>query len=128
MKEHQHIEWKEIWRDEYLKWISGFANAEGGVLVIGRNDKGMVVGVTDAKRLLVDLPNKVRDILGIVVRVNLKRSAGKEMIEIVVDLDGSLGLQACRQVVELLRVHVPVREEDEENEGAHPIHPVPVPM
>ncbi len=27
MKEAQHIEWKESWRDEYLKWISGFANA-----------------------------------------------------------------------------------------------------
>ena len=34
--EHQHVEWKESWRDECLKWISGFANAEGGVLVIGR--------------------------------------------------------------------------------------------
>lgn len=37
MKEHQHIEWKESWRDESLKWIFGFANAEGGVLVVGRN-------------------------------------------------------------------------------------------
>ena len=27
MKEHQHIEWKASWRDEYLKWICGFANA-----------------------------------------------------------------------------------------------------
>ncbi len=26
-KENQHIEWKEYWRDEYLKWICGFANA-----------------------------------------------------------------------------------------------------
>ena len=85
MKEHQHIEWKESWRDEYLKWISGFANAEGGVLVIGRNDKGKAVGVPDAKKLLVDLPNKVRDVLGILVKVNLRREAGKEMIEIVVE-------------------------------------------
>ena len=85
MKETQHIEWKESWRDEYLKWISGFANAEGGVLVIGRNDKGVVKGVADAKKLLVDLPNKVRDILGIMVDVNLRRVAGKELVEIVVD-------------------------------------------
>jgi hypothetical protein len=21
MNEHQHIEWKTTWRDEYLKWI-----------------------------------------------------------------------------------------------------------
>lgn len=71
MTEHQHTEWKESWRDEYLKWIAGFANAQGGVLVLGKNDAGKVVGVADAKRLLVDLPNKVRDVLGIVVAVNL---------------------------------------------------------
>lgn len=85
MKEAQHTEWKESWRDEYLKWISGFANAEGGVLVIGRNDKGKAVGAPDAKRLLVDLPNKVRDVLGILVKVNLRRQAGKDLVEIVVD-------------------------------------------
>ena len=30
MKENQNIEWKELWRDEYLKWICGFTNANGG--------------------------------------------------------------------------------------------------
>ncbi len=35
MTEHQHIEWKSSWRDEYLKWICGFANGQGGSLVIG---------------------------------------------------------------------------------------------
>src|SRR4030095_1398994 len=77
MKETQHIEWKESWRDEYLRWICGFANAEGGVLVIGRNDKGEAVGVKDASRLLQDIPNKVRDILGIMVDVNLIEEAGQ---------------------------------------------------
>ena len=47
MREDQTIEWKESWRDEYLKWICGFANAEGGRLVVGRNDKGEVVGLVD---------------------------------------------------------------------------------
>ncbi len=28
MKESQNIEWKESWRDEYLKWICGFALIE----------------------------------------------------------------------------------------------------
>jgi hypothetical protein len=32
MKENQNIEWKQSWRDEYLKWICGFANAVGGML------------------------------------------------------------------------------------------------
>lgn len=89
MTEHQHTEWKESWRDEYLKWIAGFANAQGGVLVIGKNDAGKVVGVADAKRLLVDLPNKVRDVLGIVVAVNLhthqRGDAALDTLDIVVE-------------------------------------------
>ena len=48
LKEDQNIEWKESWREEYLKWICGFANAQGGTLVIGRDDKGNVTGTTDA--------------------------------------------------------------------------------
>jgi len=34
--ENQNIEWKEAWRDEYLKEICGFANAQGGVLKYGK--------------------------------------------------------------------------------------------
>ena len=30
MKENQNTEWKESWRDDYLRWVCGFANAEGG--------------------------------------------------------------------------------------------------
>ena len=40
MKESQNIEFKRSWRDEYLKWICGFANAQGGELFIGLDDKG----------------------------------------------------------------------------------------
>ena len=84
-KENQHTEWKESWRDEYLRWVCGFANAEGGVLVIGRNDKGVAVGVKGAAKLLEDIPNKVRDILGIMVDVNLLEESGKELLEIHVE-------------------------------------------
>lgn len=85
MKENQHIEWKETWRDEFLRWICAFANAEGGVLHIGRNDKGVVVGLPDAARLLAEIPNKARDILGILVQVNLREEGGREYLEIVVE-------------------------------------------
>lgn len=30
--ESQHTEWKASWRDYHLRWVCGFANAEGGVL------------------------------------------------------------------------------------------------
>ena len=82
MAENQNIEWKESWRDEYLKWICGFANAQGGKIYIGTNDDGTVIGVKDSKKLLEDIPNKTRDILGIIVDVNLLFSDEKEYIEI----------------------------------------------
>ena len=85
MRESQVVEWKETWRDEYLKWICGFANAQGGVLEIGRNDRGEIVGVKNVLRLLEEIPNKALTSLGIVIDVNLKREADKEYLEIVVE-------------------------------------------
>jgi len=41
MPEQQIIEYKSIWKDEYLKWICGFANAQGGTLFIDRDDSGI---------------------------------------------------------------------------------------
>ena len=40
--ESPNIEFKESWRDEYQKWICGFANAQGGTLYIGLRDNGEV--------------------------------------------------------------------------------------
>lgn len=57
MNESQTKEWKVAWRDEYLKWLCGFANAQGGILEIGRNDHGEVVGVDNAAQLMEELPN-----------------------------------------------------------------------
>ena len=85
MNENQNVEWKRSWRDEYLKWICGFANAQGGVLEIGRNDRGEVVGVKNILQLLEDVPNKIQALLGIVAEVNLKSEGGTEYLEIVVD-------------------------------------------
>ena len=85
MQEQQNIEWKESWRDEYLKWICGFANAQGGKIYIGKNDKGEVIGIENAKKLLEDIPNKVRDILGILVDVNLHETENGVFLEIVVE-------------------------------------------
>ena len=81
--EHQQLEWKASWRDEHLKWVCAFANAEGGTLVIGRDDKGRAVGVADARKLMEDLPNKARDLLGVVVQVNLRQEDGLDLLELV---------------------------------------------
>lgn len=83
--EKQNIEFKSIWKDEYLKWISGFANADGGSIIIGKNDNGTVVGIIDYQKLLVDLPNKISNILGITVDVNLYSEDNKYFIEIIIE-------------------------------------------
>lgn len=85
MAESQNIEYKTIWKDEYLKWICGFANAQGGTIFIGKDDNGNVVGVNNAKKLLEDLPNKITAILGIVAEVNLHETEHGDYIEIVVE-------------------------------------------
>ena len=82
--ENQQLEWKEIWYDEHLKWICGFANTQGGTLVIGKNDKGETVGVKNAKKLLEDLPNKIRSTMGVVADVNLRNENDLDVIEITV--------------------------------------------
>jgi len=82
---NQNIEWKESWRDEYLKWICGFANGDGGKLLIGVNDKGDIVGVKDAKKLMEEIPNKIKDILGIIVDIKLEMRKSLQFLELYVD-------------------------------------------
>jgi len=85
MPENQNTEWKETWRDEYLKWICGFANTKGGTIFIGKDDKGNVVGISNAKKLMEDIPNKARDILGVLVDVNLHETNNGNYLEIYVE-------------------------------------------
>jgi len=85
MSEDQNIEFKESWRDEYLKWICGFANANGGIIVIGKDDDGKITGLKDARKLMEDIPNKVKDVLGIVVDVDLHKLKDGEYIEILIE-------------------------------------------
>lgn len=75
-QESQQIEWKWSWRDEYLQWLCGYANAEGGTLYIGVNDDGYVVGIEDSKRMLEGLPNKINDKLGIIASINIHKVNG----------------------------------------------------
>lgn len=79
--ENQNIEFKQSWRDEYLKQICGFANAQGGVLLVGVNDKGVVVGLPEFRKLMEELPNKVKQALGITVDVDLRQEEELYFIE-----------------------------------------------
>ncbi|GHT41610.1 ATP-dependent DNA helicase [Bacteroidia bacterium] len=84
MPEQQNIEYKQSWHDDYLKWICGFANAQGGKIYIGKDDAGAVVGVEDYKRLMDEIPNKIKNLMGITAEVNLLQEDDKHFIEIIV--------------------------------------------
>jgi ATP-dependent DNA helicase RecG len=84
MPEHQNIEYKQSWHDDYLKWVCGFANAQGGRIYIGKDDDGNAVGVDDYKKLMDDIPNKIKNNMGITAEVNLVQVDEKYIIEIIV--------------------------------------------
>ena len=84
MPEQQNIEYKSSWHDDYQKWICGFANAQGGRIYIGKDDDGKIIGVGDYKRLMDEIPNKIKNNLGITAEVNLLQDGGIHFIEIIV--------------------------------------------
>ena len=93
--ENQTPEWKESWRDDCLTTICAFANTGGGVLEIGRRNNGKIVGVDNLKKLLEDLPNKIRSATGVVPDVDVRESDGKQYIAIHVPQ----GLESTRAVL-----------------------------
>jgi ATP-dependent DNA helicase RecG len=83
MPESQNIEYKSSWHDDYLKWVCGFANAQGGIIIVGKDDNGEVVGVGNHRKLVEEIPNKIRNLMGITAEVNLHEEDGKHFIEVV---------------------------------------------
>jgi ATP-dependent DNA helicase RecG len=84
MPEQQNIEFKQSWHDDYLKWVCGFANAQGGRIYIGKDDVGSIVGLDDYKKLMDEIPNKIKNNMGITAEVNLLQDGDKNYIEIIV--------------------------------------------
>jgi len=80
-KESQTVEYKQNWRNDCLKAVSAFANSDGGVLIIGLDDRGNPTGLKNAKKLLEDIPNTIRNKLGIIPSVELDK---KDIIKVTV--------------------------------------------
>ena len=85
-EEDQDVEFKESWNStELLKWICGFANAKGGRMYIGVRDDGKVIGLSNSKKLMEDIPNAIVGAFGMYdAEVNLLRDSEKKYIEIVI--------------------------------------------
>ena len=84
-EENQTVEYKESWHEKYLAWICGYANAHGGTIYFGIEDKTKKpVGVNNANKLMEDIPNSIRNTMGIVADVALLRKNGKDVIRVKV--------------------------------------------
>ena len=84
-EENQTVEYKESWHEKYLEWICGYANAKGGTLYIGIEDgTKKPVGVKNPNKLMEDIPNSIRNTMGIVADVALLKKQGKNVIRIKV--------------------------------------------
>lgn len=82
--ENQRTEFKEIWKDEYMKTLAAFANTVGGNLFVGRNNKGEDIGIDNVQYLLENLPNKIIQKLNIHPIVKHLKSEDKDLLEIEV--------------------------------------------
>ncbi len=83
-KESQTVEYKQNWRDDCLKAVSAFANSDGGNLIIGLDDNGKPSGLKNVKRQLEDIPNTIRNKLGIIPSVERNKKNKKDIIKITV--------------------------------------------
>ena len=85
MIENQDVEFKSTWKDEWLEWICGMANAKGGIIYIGKDDNGKTIGVEHAVKLVKDIPGKIRDTMGIIPKVTAIDEGKKTYIVIEID-------------------------------------------
>ncbi len=83
-KENQYIEFKLNWKEDFLKNVCAFANSEGGVLYIGINDNGEVIGVAETTKLLETLPNIINQKIGIIPQLIIDDIEDKQVLKIII--------------------------------------------
>lgn len=87
-QENIDIELKETYSKNILREIVAFANTSGGVIYVGINDEGSVVGVADADDMMLRISNIIRD--GILpevipfIQIELTEMDSKQVIKITV--------------------------------------------
>jgi len=87
--ESETEEWKESWRNDWLRSIAAFASQAGGTLIIGKKDKtGEVVGVNNPNKLLEEIPSTIWNKLGITPTVEAMSEGGRTCIVIRVKEEG----------------------------------------
>ena len=77
MIENDRTEFKLLWKDDILKNIVAFANAEGGDIYLGVNDAGEAVGLPLIEEMLEKLPNIINSKIGLYPQIKAVSINGK---------------------------------------------------
>src|SRR5665648_67655 len=87
-KESDKVELKRELNDSFKKEVIAFANTDGGMIYIGIDDDGEIVGISDSTREMEAISNMIGDgihpDLRMFTTVNLRKIEGKEIIVIEV--------------------------------------------
>ena len=70
--ESQTVEFKQIWKDEYLKLFVPLQIVKVVFYILVLNDDAEILGVENIEELIELLPNKINNRLGLVVDIILK--------------------------------------------------------
>ncbi|MCI5641484.1 MAG: putative DNA binding domain-containing protein [Lachnospiraceae bacterium] len=61
MLETRTLELKESITNTFLKTVSAFSNYDGGTIIFGIDDEGVIKGLPDVKQACLDIENKIND-------------------------------------------------------------------
>lgn len=86
LKESENVEFKIQVIDEIKKCVIAFANSGGGILYIGVDDDGEIVGIAEAETALMNVNNMLRDGIKpdvtLFVKSQIERKNDKKIIKV----------------------------------------------
>lgn len=82
--ETKDVEFKEKFGENMLKTLCAFANTNGGKVILGVDDKGVIKGFKIDNKVLRDITEKIVSALGIHPDIEIKEKDGKPVVIISV--------------------------------------------
>lgn len=88
MNEGRTIEFKREYTEDIKKTIVAFANSDGGIIYIGIQDDGSVIGLVDVDDTILRLSNASRDAIRpditLFIEYNIEVMEGKKIVSVIV--------------------------------------------
>ncbi len=86
--ETERVEFKESPNEAFYETISGFANTKGGIILLGVNKKGNIVGIESSTKFLDNLTNRIVDKLSLYPEIETMDIEDKRVIAVKVARSG----------------------------------------